>query len=778
SYVLLKVKQTTTNGIDSTLFHEQGRAVQGRTSVHNPARNLISRGRRRRWRRLPRSQLGDLARPPDARLAGGRVPAAPPRPSGIPQARCISRGAATSPSWPSFYARTRSIAPADRLFSVGCAARHRARRVPPAADCTRRRMPLMAPMIFLARAPPFDRRLPGAAAPSRRPARHAAVPTSTWCCAGWRSRAMERRSVSTPRREPPRSVGRASCWPCWPAAGGCGPPGRRAAAAAARAPPARRPASAPRPLAVELAPTDRGAADTAPSSCSAARGLGRPEGGADAPSSRPASPPRCSELAVREGDAVTRRPAASAQLDATESELAAAPGRGAGRRRARRSCDIAAAHAGQQPGAGRPGLHLAAMRSTPPASSDAGARPRCRPRSAGGRAGAQGACATPRSVPPISGLVAQRLVQPGERVRAGRAAAWRSSTCRSVELEAAVPPGGRAARLRVGQAARVHDRRHGRAGGGARGAHQPQRARPARARVMAYLALEPAPGAAPGPVRAAARIELRAHAGAGRAGCRRVRFDQARPYVLAVEDGAPSQRPELSARPARRRGAGRRSRGAAVEITGGWPPAPRRAARRHGGARCTRHRRPRLRRPRRRAGDAGTRPCRRRRPRHAAPCGSPASRSHNPVLAVMVMLAFVVLGLFSYQRLAGRPVPEHRLSRPWWCTIGLPRRVSPEIVEAEVTKKVEEAVNTDRRHQRAVLAQLRGQARSSSSSSTCDIDGRKAAEDVREKVALHPPAAARRGQGAARLALRPGQPADLQRRRAGRLDGKAQRRRS
>jgi len=65
---------------------------------------------------------------------------------------------------------------------------------------------------------------------------------------------------------------------------------------------------------------------------------------------------------------------------------------------------------------------------------------------------------------------------------------------------------------------------------------------------------------------------------------------------------------------------------------------------------------------------------------------------HNPVLAVMVMLAFVVLGLFSWQRLSVDQFPN----------IDVPTVVvsmdypgaSPEIVEAEVTKKIEEAVNT------------------------------------------------------------------------------------
>jgi hydrophobic/amphiphilic exporter-1 (mainly G- bacteria), HAE1 family len=108
----------------------------------------------------------------------------------------------------------------------------------------------------------------------------------------------------------------------------------------------------------------------------------------------------------------------------------------------------------------------------------------------------------------------------------------------------------------------------------------------------------------------------------------------------------------------------------------------------------------------------------------------------NPVMAVMVMLAFVVLGLFSYQRLAIDQFPN----------IDIPTVVvqidypgaSPEIVEAEVTKKVEEAVNTV-----AGISALYSRSYEGSSVTiiefNLDIDGRKAAEDVREKVALMKP---------------------------------------
>ena len=108
----------------------------------------------------------------------------------------------------------------------------------------------------------------------------------------------------------------------------------------------------------------------------------------------------------------------------------------------------------------------------------------------------------------------------------------------------------------------------------------------------------------------------------------------------------------------------------------------------------------------------------------------------NPVMAVMMMLAFVVLGLFSYQRLSLDQFPN----------IDVPTVVvsmdypgaSPEIVESEVTKRIEEAVNTV-----AGISALSSRSYEGTSlvivEFNLDIDGRKAAEDVREKVALMKP---------------------------------------
>jgi hydrophobic/amphiphilic exporter-1 (mainly G- bacteria), HAE1 family len=105
----------------------------------------------------------------------------------------------------------------------------------------------------------------------------------------------------------------------------------------------------------------------------------------------------------------------------------------------------------------------------------------------------------------------------------------------------------------------------------------------------------------------------------------------------------------------------------------------------------------------------------------------------NPVLATMVMLAFVVLGLFSYQRLSLDQFPN--VDFPTVVVSMDYPGASPEIVEAEVTKKIEEAVNTV-----AGISSLYSRSYEGTGvvivEFNLDVDGRKAAEDVREKVAL------------------------------------------
>jgi len=105
----------------------------------------------------------------------------------------------------------------------------------------------------------------------------------------------------------------------------------------------------------------------------------------------------------------------------------------------------------------------------------------------------------------------------------------------------------------------------------------------------------------------------------------------------------------------------------------------------------------------------------------------------NPVMAVMVMLAFVVLGLFGVQRLKVEQFPN--IEFPTVVVSTDYPGASPEIVEIEVTRRVEEAVNTI-----GGISQLFSRSYEGVSvvivQFNLNVDGRKAADDVREKVAL------------------------------------------
>ena len=65
---------------------------------------------------------------------------------------------------------------------------------------------------------------------------------------------------------------------------------------------------------------------------------------------------------------------------------------------------------------------------------------------------------------------------------------------------------------------------------------------------------------------------------------------------------------------------------------------------------------------------------------------------HNPVFATMMMAALLVLGLFSYNRLPVEQFPD--VSFPVVVVQTEYPGASPENVEEEVTRKVEESVNT------------------------------------------------------------------------------------
>ncbi|NBQ86485.1 MAG: efflux RND transporter permease subunit [Betaproteobacteria bacterium] len=96
------------------------------------------------------------------------------------------------------------------------------------------------------------------------------------------------------------------------------------------------------------------------------------------------------------------------------------------------------------------------------------------------------------------------------------------------------------------------------------------------------------------------------------------------------------------------------------------------------------------------------------------------------------MFAIVVLGLFSYQRLNVDQFPN--IDIPVVVVSAEYPGASPEVVETEVTKKIEEAVNsiagisalTSRSYEGQAVVVLEFQLY---------VDGRKAAEDVREKIA-------------------------------------------
>ena len=104
----------------------------------------------------------------------------------------------------------------------------------------------------------------------------------------------------------------------------------------------------------------------------------------------------------------------------------------------------------------------------------------------------------------------------------------------------------------------------------------------------------------------------------------------------------------------------------------------------------------------------------------------------NPVFAVMLMAALVVLGLYSLQRLKVDQFPS--IDFPVVVVSTEYPGAAPEIVETEVSRKIEEAVNsisginglTSRSYEGQSVVVVEFQLH---------IDGRKAAEDVRERIA-------------------------------------------
>ena len=108
----------------------------------------------------------------------------------------------------------------------------------------------------------------------------------------------------------------------------------------------------------------------------------------------------------------------------------------------------------------------------------------------------------------------------------------------------------------------------------------------------------------------------------------------------------------------------------------------------------------------------------------------------NPVLASMMMLAFVVLGIFSYQRLKVDQFPD--INFPVVVVITEYPGASPESVEADVTKRLEEAVNTISNISKLSSRSYEGQS-VVIVEFDLTVDPAKAAQDVREKIAIVKP---------------------------------------
>ena len=104
---------------------------------------------------------------------------------------------------------------------------------------------------------------------------------------------------------------------------------------------------------------------------------------------------------------------------------------------------------------------------------------------------------------------------------------------------------------------------------------------------------------------------------------------------------------------------------------------------------------------------------------------------NNPVFATMVMIGIAVLGLFAYNRLRVEQMPD--VSLPYVLVLTSYPGASPEVVEADVTKPLEYAINTvsgaslirsnSREGQSQVFAEFR-----------MSTDMMKAMQDVRDKI--------------------------------------------
>lgn len=106
---------------------------------------------------------------------------------------------------------------------------------------------------------------------------------------------------------------------------------------------------------------------------------------------------------------------------------------------------------------------------------------------------------------------------------------------------------------------------------------------------------------------------------------------------------------------------------------------------------------------------------------------------NNPVLATMMMAALLVLGLFSYQRLRVDQFPE--ITFPIVVVQTEYPGASPETVESDISRKIEEAVNTINGINVLTSRSYEGMS-VVIIEFVLTVDPAQAAQDVREKIAL------------------------------------------
>src|SRR5690349_21035384 len=104
---------------------------------------------------------------------------------------------------------------------------------------------------------------------------------------------------------------------------------------------------------------------------------------------------------------------------------------------------------------------------------------------------------------------------------------------------------------------------------------------------------------------------------------------------------------------------------------------------------------------------------------------------HNPVFATMVMVALCVLGLFSYAKLGVEQMPDITFPGAWM-EVRYPG-ASPEALEREVIKPIEEAVNSVAGVKRITSGAREGTGWMSVEFGL-DTDMSKAMQEVRDRV--------------------------------------------